>query len=71
MLIIEHFFISFICHIFFNSDISFVSTSYFSFVGEYFRKSLNHFLIPQALASMSMHKKLNICALIKQAIFPH
>ena len=26
---------------------------------------------PQALASMSMHKKLNMCALIKQATFPH
>ena len=26
---------------------------------------------PQALASMSMHTKLNICALIKQATFPH
>ena len=26
---------------------------------------------PQALASMSMHTKLNICALIKQARFPH
>ena len=25
----------------------------------------------QALASMSMHTKLNICALIKQATFPH
>ena len=24
-----------------------------------------------ALASMSMHTKLNICALIKQATFPH
>ena len=26
---------------------------------------------PQALASMSMHTKRNICALIKQATFPH
>ena len=36
----------------------------------------NHFCIvwnkrPRALASMSMHTKLNACALIKQAIFPH
>ena len=27
--------------------------------------------LPQALASMLMHTKLNICALIKQATFPH
>ena len=27
--------------------------------------------LPQALASMSMHTKLNICAIIKQAAFPH
>ena len=26
---------------------------------------------PQALASMSMHTKLNICAIIKQVTFPH
>ena len=26
---------------------------------------------PQALASMSMHTKLNICAIIKQPTFPH
>ena len=26
---------------------------------------------PQALTFMSMHTKLNICALIKQATFPH
>ena len=26
---------------------------------------------PQALASISMHTKLNICAIIKQAKFPH
>ena len=26
---------------------------------------------PQALASMSMHTKLNICAIIKQTTFPH
>ena len=26
---------------------------------------------PQALASMSMHTRLNICAIIKQATFPH
>ena len=26
---------------------------------------------PQALAFMSMHTKLNICAIIKQATFPH
>ena len=37
---------------------------------------LKHYCIvwnesPQALASMSMHTKLNICALIKQATFPH
>ena len=36
----------------------------------------NHYCIvwkepPQALASMSMHAKLNTCALIKQATFPH
>ena len=28
-------------------------------------------LLPQALASMPMHTKRNICALIKQATFPH
>ena len=27
--------------------------------------------LPQALASMSMHTRRNICALIKQATFPH
>ena len=27
--------------------------------------------LPQALASMSMHTKLNICALIRQVTFPH
>ena len=27
--------------------------------------------LPQALASMSIHTKQNICALIKQATFPH
>ena len=27
--------------------------------------------LPQALAPMSMHTKLNTCALIKQATFPH
>ena len=26
---------------------------------------------PQALASMPMHSKMNICAIIKQEIFPH
>ena len=26
---------------------------------------------PQALATMTMHTKLNICALIKQVTFPH
>ena len=40
------------------------------------KPKLKHYCIvwnkpPQALASMSMHTKLNICALIKQATFPH